>query len=84
MVTYIYCLHFVDAGWCNCITFNFVFYYGPCTVSEIKLFIIIIIINKIAIQGTPQMAVDQEARAYRESTHVILSVPCPYTKWNLP
>ena len=45
--------------------------------SEIKLFIIII--NKIAIQGTPQMAVDQEARAYRES-HVILSAPCPYTK----
>ena len=37
--------------------------------------------NKIAIQGTPQMAVDKEARAYRESTHiVILSVPCPYNK----
>ena len=36
--------------------------------------------NKIAIQGTPRMAVDKEARAYRESTHiVILSVPCPYT-----
>ena len=31
------------------------------------------------------MAVDKEARAYRESTHiVILSVPCPYTKCNLP
>ena len=41
--------------------------------------------NKIAIQGTPQMAVDKEARAYRESTHiVILTVPCPYTKCNLP
>ena len=41
--------------------------------------------NKIAIQGTSQMAVDKEARAYRESTHiVILSVPCPYTKCNLP
>ena len=40
--------------------------------------------NKIAIQGTPQMAVDKEARAYRESTHiVILSVPCHYTKCNL-
>ena len=38
-----------------------------------------------AIQGTPQMTVDKEARAYRESTHiVILSVPCPYTKGNLP
>ena len=36
--------------------------------------------NKIAIQGTPQMAVDKEARAYQEYTHiVILSVPCPYT-----
>ena len=43
--------------------------------------------NKIAIQGTPQMAVDKEATAYRESTHiVILSVPYPYrpTKYNLP
>ena len=31
------------------------------------------------------MAVDKEARAYRESTHiVILSVPCPNTKCNLP
>ena len=41
--------------------------------------------NKIAIQGTPQMAVDEEARAYRESTHiVIVSVPRPYTKYNLP
>ena len=40
--------------------------------------------NKIAIQGTPHMAVDEEARPYRESTHiVILSVPCPYTKYNL-
>ena len=38
--------------------------------------------NKIVIQETPQMAVDKEARAYRESTHiVILSVPCPYTKY---
>ena len=36
--------------------------------------------NKIAIQGTPQIAVDNEARPYRESTHiVILSLPCPYT-----
>ena len=40
--------------------------------------------NKIAIQGTPQMAVDKEARAYRESTHIeIQSVPCPCTKFNL-
>ena len=32
--------------------------------------------NKIAIQGTPQMAVDKEAISlYRESTHTILSVP---------
>ena len=33
------------------------------------------------------MAVDKEDIAYRESTHiyiVILSVPCPYTKCNLP
>ena len=31
------------------------------------------------------MAVDKEARAYRVSTHiVILSVPCPYTKCNMP
>ena len=28
------------------------------------------IFNKIAIQGTSQMAVDKEARAYRESTHI--------------
>ena len=28
--------------------------------------------NKIAIQGTPQMAVDKEARAYRESTHIVI------------
>ena len=43
------------------------------------------IVNKIAIQGTPQMAVEKEARAYRESTHiVILSVTCPYTKCKLP
>ena len=42
-------------------------------------------LNKIAIQGTPQMSVDKEARAYRESTHiVILSVPCPYNKCNQP
>ena len=41
--------------------------------------------NKISIQGSPQMAVDWEARSYRESTHiVIISVPCPYTKYNLP
>ena len=41
--------------------------------------------NKIAIQGTPEMAVDKEARAYRESTHiVILSIPCLYTKCYLP
>ena len=38
--------------------------------------------NKIAIQETAQMAVDKEARAYRESTHiVILSVTCSYTKY---
>ena len=44
-----------------------------------------LVFNKIAIQGTPQMAVDKEARAYRESTHIaILSVPCPYTKCNVP
>ena len=43
------------------------------------------IFYKIAIQGTHQMAVDKEARAYLESTHiVILSVPCPFTKCNLP
>ena len=42
-------------------------------------------LKKIVIQGTPEMAVDKEARAYRESTHiVIISVPCPYTKCNLP
>ena len=41
--------------------------------------------NNIAIQGAPQMAVDEEARAYRGSTHiVILSVPCPYTQCILP
>ena len=41
--------------------------------------------NKIAFQGTPQMAIDKDARAYRESIHiVILSVSCPYTKCNLP
>ena len=34
--------------------------------------------NKIAIQGTPQMAVDMEAIAYRESTHEY------YSKCNLP
>ena len=28
--------------------------------------------NKIAIQGTPHMAVDKEARAYRESTHIVI------------
>ena len=28
--------------------------------------------KKISIQGTPQMAVDKEARAYRESTHIVL------------
>ena len=40
--------------------------------------------NKIAIQGTPQMAVDKEARAHRESTHiVIIIVTCPYTMCNL-
>ena len=39
--------------------------------------------NKIAINGTPQMAVDKEAIiAYRESTHTILSVTCPYTMCN--
>ena len=30
--------------------------------------------NKIAIQGTPQMAVDQEVRAYRETAHTIITV----------
>ena len=41
--------------------------------------------NEISIQGTPQMTVGKEARVYRESTHiVILSVPCPYTKYDLP
>ena len=40
--------------------------------------------NKIAIQGTHQMAVDKEARAYRESTHTILRVTCPYSKCNEP
>ena len=36
--------------------------------------------NKIAIQGTPQMAPDKELLAYRESTHTILSVSCLYFK----
>ena len=41
--------------------------------------------NKIATLGTPHMAEDKAARAYRESTHiVILSLPYPYTKCNLP
>ena len=41
--------------------------------------------NKIAIQGTPRMAVENEARAYRESINiVIISVTSPYTKCNLP
>ena len=30
--------------------------------------------NKIAIQGTPEMAVDQEVRAYRETAHSIITV----------
>ena len=30
--------------------------------------------NKIAIQGTTQMAVDKEARAYRESTHIVIII----------
>ena len=34
--------------------------------------------NKIAIQGTRQMAVDKELSAYRESTHTILRVTCPF------
>ena len=29
----------------------------------------ITIFNKIVIQGTPQMAVDKDARAHRQSTH---------------
>ena len=33
-------------------------------------------VNKIAIQGTPQMAVDKEAISI--STHTFLSVSCPY------
>ena len=43
--------------------------------------------KSVRIQGTPQMAVDKEARAYRESTHILvvmISVPCPYTKCKLP
>ena len=40
--------------------------------------------NKIAIQGTPQMTVDKEARAYRESTHLVILSVSPYTKCNLP
>ena len=35
--------------------------------------------NKLAMQGSPQMAVDKEA--YRESTHTIISVTCPYSMW---
>ena len=30
--------------------------------------------NKVAIQGTPQMAVDKEARAYRESAHIFTTI----------
>ena len=42
--------------------------------------------NKIAIQGAHQMAVDKEATilAFRESTHIILSVTFPYSMCNLP
>ena len=41
--------------------------------------------NNITIQGPPQMALDKEARAYRGPTHiVIINVPCPYTKCNMP
>ena len=41
--------------------------------------------NKIAVQGTPQMAINKDARAYREYIHiVIVSVSYPYTKCNLP
>ena len=32
---------------------------------------------KIAIQGTPQMAVDKEAIAYRESTHIVTTRRVP-------
>ena len=44
----------------------------------IKRYVVLSRFNKIAIQGTPRMAVDYEARAYRESTHIviILSVTC--------
>ena len=28
--------------------------------------------KKIAIEGTPQMAVDKEAIAYQESTHIVI------------
>ena len=42
--------------------------------------------NKIAIQGTPQMAVDREAIkfAFRESTRTIPSVTFPYFMCNPP
>ena len=33
--------------------------------------------NKISIQGTPQMAVDKEARPYRESTHIVITRRVP-------
>ena len=33
--------------------------------------------NKIAIQGIPQMAVDMEARVYRESTHIVITRRVP-------
>ena len=36
------------------------------------------IFNKIAIKGTPQMAVDKDARAYRESTHIVILSVGPY------
>ena len=33
--------------------------------------------NKIAIQGAPQMAVDKEARADQESTHIVITRRVP-------
>ena len=50
----------------------------PCLLQYLTRF------TKIAIQGTPQMAVDKEARAYRESTHTITSVTFPDCMCNPP
>ena len=40
--------------------------------------------NKIATQGAPQMAVDKEVTAYRESTLTILSLTCAYSMYSPP